>query len=473
MIEFIENLNLISSFKEIVRKHPGWLELRYQKRIMNGFTVKNGLLEDSSYSIKEGVGVRVLVNGTWGFSSTSNLDNLSIGEAIKNAVHSAKAISKLKKKGIGKLPVANFGNGIYQCTADGYLEMIPVSEKIRLLLDTEKYLKKLSKKIIVSLVKYSEIVDYKVIINSDGAEAVIYDSKPEFRTYCVIGDKSKNSTYSKSIGITGGWNDFLNKVDPEKYSEETVRKATDLLNAPHPDGGTFDVILSPDLVGLLCHEAIGHTVEADFVLSGSITKDLLNKKVASPLVTMIDTGESLFKPHAGGEILVDDEGVVTKPVYIIKDGILRSYLHNRESAKIFSVEPTGNSRAYTFSDEPLIRMRNTCIAPGKSNLKEMISEIKNGFYLTGAGSGQADSNAEFMFGVDEVYEIKNGKKGKLHKGATISGQAFEVLKSITHVSKDFEWALGSGYCGKGQAAKVDAGGPYVKCKITIGGRTNE
>ena len=90
--------------------------------------------------------------------------------------------------------------------------------------------------------------------------------------------------------------------------------------------------------------------------------------------------------------------------------------------------------------------------------------------MRGAGSGQADSNAEFMFGVQEAYEIKNGKVGRLLRGATISGDAFEVLKSVDMLSSDFEWAIGNGYCGKGQAAKVDGGGPYVRCKLLVGGR---
>ncbi|GAI07032.1 unnamed protein product, partial [marine sediment metagenome] len=132
--------------------------------------------------------------------------------------------------------------------------------------------------------------------------------------------------------------------------------------------------------------------------------------------------------------------------------------------------PTGNARAFEYSDEPLIRMRNTYIEPGNHELEDMILEIKKGYLLKGPMSGQADANAEFMFGVQEAYEIKNGKLGKLLRGATISGQAFEVLNSVDAVSKDFQWDLGSGYCGKKQYAKVDAGGPYLRCKLIIGGR---
>ncbi|MCK5247915.1 TldD/PmbA family protein, partial [Candidatus Bipolaricaulota bacterium] len=138
----------------------------------------------------------------------------------------------------------------------------------------------------------------------------------------------------------------------------------------------------------------------------------------------------------------------------------------------FGVEPTGNARAFEYSDAPIIRMRNTYIDPGETSVEELIAGVDDGYYMCGLGfGGQADSNAEFMFGVREAREIKNGKIGKLVRGATISGNAFDVLNSVDAVGNDFRWDLGAGTCGKSQAAaKVDAGGPHLRCKGTIGGR---
>ena len=168
--------------------------------------------------------------------------------------------------------------------------------------------------------------------------------------------------------------------------------------------------------------------------------------------------------------MFDDEGVPCRDTIIIKDGILKSYLHNRESAKLFDAEPTGNARAWEYDDEPIIRMRNTCIAPNTHNLDEIIADTREGYLLEGSNSGQADSTGEFMFGVGYAVEIKNGKPGKLFKEVTISGVAFDVLMSVDAVSSEFRWDLGTGYCGKGQSAKVDAGGPYLRCKLTLGGK---
>ena len=112
------------------------------------------------------------------------------------------------------------------------------------------------------------------------------------------------------------------------------------------------------MVGLLSHEAIGHTVEADFVLSGSVVKDKIGSKVASDLVTLVDSGRSEIAGNAGGTIIVDDEGVAMERTAIIEK-MLKSFLHNRESAMIFGTASTGNARAFQCSDDPLIRMRNT------------------------------------------------------------------------------------------------------------------
>jgi len=168
-------------------------------------------------------------------------------------------------------------------------------------------------------------------------------------------------------------------------------------------------------------------------------------------------------------IYIDDEGTKAEDVTIIENGILKGYMHNKESANMFNVAPTGNARAYEFSDEPIIRMRNTCILPGKDKLENMIASVEDGYYLMNPRNGQADATSEFMFGVTMGYEIKNGKLGKAIKDTTISGVAFDMLKTVTMVSDDLLW-LNGGMCGKKQPITVGMGGPAIKCKVNIGGK---
>jgi TldD protein len=114
-------------------------------------------------------------------------------------------------------------------------------------------------------------------------------------------------------------------------------------------------------------------------------------------------------------------------------------------------------------------MRNTYLEPGHDSLEEMIGSTKDGFLLEGPRNGQADATGEFMFGVERAFRIKDGKLGELVRGVTLSGIAFDVMMTVDAVSREFQWDLGAGYCGKGQPAKVDAGGPYVRCQALLGG----
>jgi TldD protein len=440
-------------------------ELRYHERKNINISIRQGELETANTTVYSGVGVRAFHRGGWGFSSTSRIDKESIKGAIYDAIRGAKASGK---KGKARLGEANLAKGKFTPQINDPLTNHSFEEKLDLVQRTEEKLRSFDF-IASAACSYIENLDHKYILTTDGARAEIIDSKPEFRVMGVAADGGERVEAYESLGATGGWKDLFKK-EPDELVEIVAKRAGDLLRAKHPKGERATVILDPGIVGLLAHEAIGHTVEADFVLAGAITKDKIGKRVASELVTLVDSGPSQFEEHAAGILLVDDEGVITERTVIIENGILKSYLHNRETAGVFGIRSTGNARAFEYSDDPLIRMRNTYVEPGDKELEEMISEMKEGYLLKGAGGGQADSNAEFMFAVQEAYRIKDGRIRELLRGMTISGQAFEVLQTVDAVGGEFRFDLGAGYCGKLQPAKVDAGGPYLRCQAIIGGR---
>ena len=448
-----------------------WTELRVHDRKALQVLVRKGKLESAAFRKTCGVGARVLVDGTWGFSSTDRLDAAGIEKAVADATLAAEASSAGRTQKVDRLAECELAVGDFRTGNAAEVAKHSTEEKTALVVDTEARARSSSPGIKSAMCRYSELVDEKWIVSTDGADAHIEDSKLEFMVSAVAGEGDEMQVGFKGVGVTGGWPELFSHWTPESISEHAAKTAVDLVAAPYAPGGAATVILNPELVGILAHEAIGHTVEADFVLSGSAASDRLGQTVASELVTLVDSGPAVIgDASAGGVVLVDDEGVPTERTVIIDRGVLKSYLHDRETAALFGVAPTGNARAWQYSDQPLIRMRNTYLEPGSSSRDEMIASIDNGYLLEGAGSGQADANAEFMFGVQEAYEIKNGKLGRLLRGATISGDAFDVLKSVDMVSSDFEWAIGNGYCGKGQAAKVDGGGPYIRCRLLVGGR---
>jgi TldD protein len=447
-----------------------WLELRFHDRKSRSILVEDGKLEAARSTHHAGVGVRALVDGAWGFASTSVLTPAALKQCVAAARAAARAAAIHRKDKQKIPPQVRWQNKLYTSPARDPLSAKTLDEKIELVVRTEQMIKSGGAHITSSSARYTELIDEKMILTSDGARVHIKDTKPEMRVGAVAAMEGELQTCVEAEGKTGGFGDLFSRRTPEEMVEKAVRTATDLLRAGYVDGGKKKVILAPDVVGLLVHEAIGHTVEADFVLAGSAAANKIGHKVASDLITLCDSGASEYEAGAGGVVLVDDEGVPAQRVTIIENGILKSYLHNRETAERFGVEPTGNARAFEFDNEPLIRMRNTYIEPGNTPLHQMIGDMDDGLLLVGAKNGQADANAEFMFVVGEAYPIKDGKLGPLHRGTTITGDAFEVLQSVDAVGDAFAWELGSGFCGKGQPAKVDAGGPHVRCMVTLAGK---
>ncbi len=462
---------MLQLLQEIATRGTVWVELRYHTRRSKRIFVRNGQLEESSTLFLTGVGVRALVDGVFGFASTTDLSEKGIMNAVSEAQTAARVSALGKKDKIAGFPKVALASGTFSVKTDDPLDNHTLIEKLELVTRTDQIVRRAAKEIVSSSAAYSELQDEKVIVTSDGAATHIIDAKPDFRVLAVAQKDGDQAMGMDSVGVSGGYADLFLRYTPEEMAQKAAKLAVDQLRAEYATGEKATVVLDPGLVGVLSHEAIGHTVEADLVRGGAITSGKIGKRVASELVTLCDSGPSVFMPHAAGEVLVDDEGVKTGRTVIIDHGILRSYLHSRESAAYYGVEPTGNARAFEYSDEPIIRMRNTYIEPGTSSKEDLFANVKHGYYLQGlGGGGQADSNAEFMFGVREAHEIVNGKIGKLVRGVTISGNAFEVLQSVDAVADDFTWGLGAGHCGKGQLAKVDAGGPHLRCSVTIGGR---
>lgn len=446
----------------------GFVELRWHDKTFRSISVERGRLERSGVRRRGGVGVRVLVDGTWGFAATGEATVDAVTQAIGRARAAARASAGLRRERIGALPTVALATGDHVGEGVDAVLAMGLDERVALAVAVEARARAASSQVRSASGTYNEIYEQKAIVTSDGADVSFRLVRPELYVAAVAERDGQLSQVSESVGVTGGW-DRLFRDAPEVLADKAARTAVDLLDARPPEGGRSTVILAPSIVGLLVHEAIGHTVEADFVASGSVARGKLGHRVASEHVTLCDSGRSEFVGGAGGTLPVDDEGVVAGRTVIIQDGELVSYLHNRESAAAMGVAPTGNARAWEYADQPLIRMRNTYIEPGGRSIDEIIAGTEDGFLLDGPRNGQADATAEFMFGVTTARRIRKGKLGELVKGVTVTGNAFDVLRSVDAVSAEFRWDLGSGHCGKGQPAKVDAGGPYIRCRAILGG----
>jgi TldD protein len=219
------------------------------------------------------------------------------------------------------------------------------------------------------------------------------------------------------------------------------------------------------VVGVFVHEAFGHLAEADLALAGGLLTNNMGKKIASEIVTFYDDGTI---DGAFGSFKYDDEGVPAKKTLLIRDGVVSGLMHNRETAHKFNVEPSGNARAEDFRVEPIIRMRNTYMAPRDHSFEELFEGVKQGYFFKSFRGGQANLDGTFQVGIQEAYEIVNGKIGEPVRDASISGNTLETLLKVNAVGKDFE--LSAGRCGKGQTAFIGDGGPHIRVsEVTVGG----
>ncbi len=456
-------IDIISKYKD---SFSVYTELRVHKNHNASIQMKDGMVLSNSSSVNGGISVRTYDNGAFAFASSPIITDENIKNLIKTSTEDVKFFRKKAQKNAGPLP-QTIANGIYDFSKEGMgISSADIMNRIR---ELDDYIKNKYKDITSRTLYYAYLGMEKALVTAHGSE--VYSYIPRTALYLMYSlEKNGEITDLYDIKVVfGGPNLVFNDMDNIKQMADNLYDNIRIKSEGiYAKSGEFDVVLGNRVTGILAHEAVGHTVEADFVMGGSIAKDYINEMVASPLITMVDFGKRGFDDKSAVGIYIDDEGTEAKDITLIDRGKLVSFMHNKESASIFGVKPTGNARAYSFSDEPLIRMRNTAIMSGESSLEEMIESIDDGYYLILSSNGQADSTSEFMFGITFGYEIKNGKLGKPIKDMTISGVAFNMLKTVDMVGNDFRWSAGT--CGKKQPMPVGMGGPSLKCKVFVGGR---
>jgi len=445
-----------------------YTELRLHNNYETSISMIGGTVMVNRATTIGGVSARSYQDGAFGFASLPSLSNDAIPQVLEQAIDNAVLLQRRAARSEGDLPDAGAGQGTFDYRS-AVAAMTP-KEQLDVLRAVDAYLRSTYPDLVNIDVMFNTLTIEKAVANSLGALAYSYVPR------CTV---MVRLSYQANDGVVEIYDSFggFGEAQDHLFDIESMRPALDVLYTEVRDKaagiycepGEHDVILDSALAGILAHEAIGHTCEADLVLGGSVAGDHVGDLIASEKVTLTDFAERGPDGKGGIAIHVDDEGTPCRDVTIIEDGVLKSFLHNKETARIMGEEPTGNARAYRFDDEPLVRMRNTAILPGTDRLEDMIAAVDRGYYFKRATNGQADTTSEFMFGVGCGYEIVDGKVGRAVRDTTIAGVAFDMLKTITHVSDDMTWGRG-GMCGKKQPIPVGMGGPAVKCRIGVGGR---
>ncbi|HIH22775.1 TPA: TldD/PmbA family protein [Candidatus Micrarchaeota archaeon] len=424
-----------------------YAEVRTEEKEATSISLSNDEI-DASTGPSYGISVRILKNGSWGFSSSNRPGDLP------SLLKSAERLASLSK---GKIKVAECKKRSARVSLKTSLPHI--EEKIDLVKEAArhaegKYIHNRSCRLFDSLVK-------KEFYNSEGTE-ILQDS---FHVYFSCTATAKDGTAQQRGQETSASGSGYKEIKFTETAKDAARKAEALLIAIPAKKGVFTVVLDPEMTGVLSHEAVGHACEADAVIDReSILRGKIGKRIGNNFVTIYDdpTAKNF------GTYKFDDEGVEAKKTVLVERGILRGYINSRSTAKELGHTPNGHARAEDFESAPVVRMSNTYFMPGKAS-KEDVMDIRDGIYLKGMKGGSVDIfSGGFMFAAELAYEIKNGEIGKMIRDTGISGNILETLHNIELVGKDF--GTSPGFCGKaGQHAPVSDGGPHIRVKkVRIG-----
>jgi TldD protein len=464
-------LNLFNVSEEIIRqiiseglsKGGDYCDIYFQHSTSDYIGLEDNDVNRAYSNIDLGVGIRVLNGNQTGYSFTEVITLDSMKKAAVTAANIANTKSGLEVPTLTEHKPADY----YRIKTPW--EQVEIEAKIPYLQRINDRVFQLDNRVIKSKISFNNSTTTILFANSEGRITYDYQPMGQISVSCIAEQNGQREQNSFNLSGRRGI-EFFTDENVERLAKEAVERTVSLFEAGKPEAGEMEVVLSAGSSGILLHEAIGHGMEADFNRKEiSIFADKIGKSVAESFVTIVDDGTN---PNIRGSINIDDEGNDTEKTYLVENGIMKSYLHDRLSAKHYKVKPTGSGRRESFRHMPLPRMRNTYMLPGPHKREEIIESVKNGIICDTFTNGQVMiGGGDFTFYVKSGYLIKNGKIERPIKDVNIIGNGPEVLKNITMVADDFKMTEGGWTCGKdGQGVPVSMGLPTVKVsQLTVGG----
>lgn len=444
-------------------KGGSYADLYFEHKITNSISLEDGKVNRAYSNVDFGVGIRVLKGDQTGFAYSETVSLEEMLKAAKLAANIADQPTEFAPVGINEKVPADYYRITKKWTDVTIQDKVPFVQKIN-----DKVFS-LDEKVSKVNAFLSDETSYVLFYNSEGR--LTYDYRPMMRlgAVCVMEKDGQIENSYAARSFRSGF-EIMTDTLVDEIAKEAIEKANILFEAGKPKAGEMPVVLGAGGSGILLHEAIGHTFEADFNRKGtSIFSDKFGKKVAENFINIIDDGTL---PHDRGAINIDDEGNDVQKTYLVKDGILNSYIHDRISAQYYGVEPTGNGRRESFRNMPLPRMRSTYMENGPHTVDEILSQVDYGVYVDNFSNGEVKIGAgDFTFFVKSGYIIEKGKLTRPIKDINIVGNGPQALADITMAANDYKNDSGTWTCGKdGQSVPVTLGLPTVLVKkMTVGG----
>lgn len=451
--------------EKVLQKAKGlgasYADVRIVRNKSEAINVKNGKVDALAGSTDYGFGVRVIVDGAWGFSSSFVVTHEEGDRVATEAVRIARASARIKKSDVKLAPVEPAeGKFKSEWKIDPF--EVPLEDKINLLLEADKIVRKQPEiKISEGAMHFWRTED--TFASSEGSyiEQTKIESGAGIEATAIEAGEMQRRSYPCSFGgdyAAQGY-EFVEGWDLVAHAEETAKSAAKLLKAPQCPSDRRDLILEGSMLALQVHESCGHPIELDrvfgteasFAGTSFLTPEKLDGfRYGSDMVNIVADATA---PGGLGSFAYDDEGVPAQCVDIVEEGMFKGYLSSRETAAQMGWGHSGGAmRADNWNRIPIIRMTNINLKPGDWTLDEIIRDTKKGIYAEMVQSWSIDDKRlNFQFGTEAAYEIIDGSIGRMFKNPTYTGITYEFWGGCDAIAGKDEWHLwGVPNCGKGE-----------------------
>ena len=449
-----------------LEKGGDYADLFFEHTYTNSVGLQDGAVNRTNSNIDFGMGVRVLSGDQTGYAY---IENITLEEMLKAARTAARIASSSMKTKPVSLAERSLKTNYYAISTPW--EGVVLKEKIPYLQKLNDKIFALDKRVQKVSASLNDNTSHILFCNSEGVSYYDYRPMVTLSAVCIMEENGRFENSYSARAYRKGF-EFLSDDMIDVIAREAVENTSILFKAIKPRGGEMPVVMGSGGSGILLHEAIGHAFEADFNRKNiSIFSEQLNKKICNEHISVVDDGTI---PFNRGSINIDDEGTYGQKTYIVKDGVLTSYLHDRISARHYGIASTGNGRRESFRNMPLPRMRATYMEAGNVKESDIIASVKNGIFVDKFTNGQVQIGAgDFTFFVKSGYLIENGKLTQPIKDINIIGNGPKALADITMVADNDKIDNGTWTCGKdGQSCPVTCGMPSaLVSKLTVGGES--
>jgi TldD protein len=441
-----------------------YADIRITRRMDESITVKSGRVEAVALGESEGFGVRVLVDGAWGFASSNRLDAGEADRVAADAVRIGRASATALREPV-RLDDREPVQGRYATPYEEDPFTIPVTDKVGMLLEADAALSAV-KGIAFTESLYHGQREWKTFAATDGSrtEQEITHVGAAIEVNAVEGDELQRRTYPDSGGgYRAAGYEYIRGLDLVARATPLAEESVALLSAPQCPSGQRTIVLDPSQLYLQIHESCGHPTELDRVFgteasyagTSFLTTDKLGDfRYGSELVDIVADATA---DGGLGTFGWDDEGVPAQQVPLVQEGRFVGYLSSRETAPRIGRQSGGAMRADGWNRIPLIRMTNINLLPKPGmSLEGIVEDTEDGLYLASNRSWSIDDRRlNFQFATEVAYEIKGGKLGQLYKNPTYTGITYEFWRSCDAVGDESSYRmLGTPNCGKGEPGQI-------------------